>query len=125
MTGVTKVDLEHFNLEITNDWQVSTREKKPGPPERLDGLTIGYVESDRSAPHGGEVHPNGDEMLLVIPGQLEVACDSAPGDPLIVKPGEACIVPKGEWHKVNVVGQSRFIHITPGPDGDHRPLKDK
>jgi hypothetical protein len=31
-------------------------------------------------------------------------------------------VPKGEWHRVHVLEKTQLIHITPGPNGDHRPL---
>ena len=36
--------------------------------------------------------------------------------------GEACIVPRGEWHLVKVLEPTQLVHITPGPNGDHRPL---
>ncbi len=27
-----------------------------------------------------------------------------------------------EWHKVHVLEKTQLLHITPGPNGDHRPL---
>ena len=45
------------------------------------------------APHGGEVHPDGDEILLVISGKLRISCDSFPGQDTILTAGQACIVP--------------------------------
>ena len=37
-------------------------------------------------------------------------------------PGDACIIPKGEWHRFDFSEPVRMIHITPGPNGEHRPL---
>jgi quercetin dioxygenase-like cupin family protein len=96
--------------------------RKPGPPERIDGMTIGIVATAHDAPHGGEVHPDGDEILYVISGKVRVTGESEPNAPIELGPGEACIVRKGEWHRVSVLEQTQLIHITPGPNGAHRPL---
>ncbi|XOV90788.1 MAG: cupin domain-containing protein [Pseudomonadota bacterium] len=69
------------------------------------------------------MHPDGDEILHVISGKVRVSCDSSPDEDLILGPGDTCIVPKGEWHKVSLVEETKLIHITPGPNGDHRPLE--
>jgi quercetin dioxygenase-like cupin family protein len=37
-------------------------------------------------------------------------------------PGDACIVRKGEWHRVMIVEPPQLIHITLGPHGDYRSL---
>jgi mannose-6-phosphate isomerase-like protein (cupin superfamily) len=86
-------------------------------------MTIGIVTMSHDAPHGGEVHPDGDEILYVISGRLRVTGDSAPNTPIEMGPGQACIVRKGEWHRVRVLEKTQLLHITPGPNGDHRPLK--
>src|SRR3954453_18856703 len=39
---------------------------RPGPPARLDGHTIGVCAIGGPSPHGGEMHPDGDELLYVI-----------------------------------------------------------
>ena len=92
-----------------------------GPPQRIDGMTVGIVTMEHNAPHGGEVHPDGDELLYVISGRLSVVGDSSPQEPLELGPGAACIVRKGEWHRVDVLEPTQLLHITPGPNGDHRP----
>ena len=84
---------------------------------------MGIVDLMHDAPHGGEVHPDGDEILVVLSGRVRIRGDSAPEDPLELGPGEACIVTRGEWHKVEVLEPTRLIHVTPGPRGDHRPLR--
>jgi quercetin dioxygenase-like cupin family protein len=122
MSKIVPIDVSRFSIDIHRDLSVATRARKPGPPERIDGMTMGVVTMAGDAPHGGEVHPDGDEILFVISGRLRVTGDSQPGDGLELGPGDACIVRKGEWHRVSVLEPARFVHITPGPNGDHRPL---
>jgi len=89
---------------------------------RIDGMTAGIVTMEHNSPHGGEVHPDGDEILYVISGRLRVTGDSSPAEPLELGAGDSCIVKKGEWHNVDVLESTQLLHITPGPGGDHRPL---
>jgi len=84
-------------------------------------MTVGIVTMAQSAPHGGEVHPDGDELLYVISGKVLVTWDSSPDESLTLGPGEGCIVKQGEWHKVDVLEPTQLLHATPGPNGDHRP----
>jgi quercetin dioxygenase-like cupin family protein len=121
VSRIERVDPARHAFDIHRDLSVSPRARKPGPPERIDGMTLGVVSLSADAPHGGEVHPDGDEILFVISGRLRVSGDSAPDAPLELGPGEACIVPRGEWHRVHVLEPARLVHVTPGPHGDHRP----
>ena len=108
-------------LDIHRDLSVTPRKRLPGPPERIDGMTVGVVTmkaSDRS-PHNGELHPDGDEILVVTSGKIRVSYDSG-ATPLDLAAGQACIVRKREWHKIDCLEDSQFIHITPGPRGDAR-----
>ncbi len=121
MNKIKSVDVSRFSFRIDRDLSVSTAEIKPGPPERIDGMTVGIVTIEQDPPHGGEVHPDGDEILYVISGALSVVSDSNPGDSIELGSGDACIVEKGEWHKVHVLEKTQLLHITPGPNGDYRP----
>ena len=85
-------------------------------------MTVGIITITEGAPHRGEVHPDGDEILYVVSGRLQITGESEPNAPIELHPGEACIVRKVEWHRVQVLEKTQLIHITPGPNGDHRPL---
>jgi quercetin dioxygenase-like cupin family protein len=122
MNKITPVDVSRHVFDVHRDLSVSARARKPGPPERIDGMTVGIVTMAHDAPHGGEVHPDGDEILYVISGKVRVVGDSEPDAPVELGPGDACIVPRGEWHRVKIVEPTQLIHITPGPNGDHRQL---
>ncbi len=120
MKPLERVDMADLILDIHRDLSVSARERVPGPPERIDGMTLGLVTIKAGqSPHNGEMHPDGDEVLYVISGSLIVTYDSG-SEPAQVNAGEACIVSKGEWHMVDCVDEAQFLHITPGPNGDAR-----
>lgn len=121
MAKVIPVDATSCSFDIHRDLSVSVRTRRPGPPERMDGMTVGIVTMEGNAPHEGEVHPDGDEILYVISGKLRVTGDSAPDRSHELGPGDSCVVRKGEWHKVEVLEKTQLLHVTPGPNGDHRP----
>jgi len=125
MTKITPVDVSRDSILIHRDLSISTQTRKPGPPERIDGLTVGVLTLDHYVPppHGGEVHPDGDEILIVTSGALRITGESDPMTPIEVRAGQACIVRKGEWHKVTVLEfPTQLVHITPGPNANYRPL---
>lgn len=121
MEKIIAVDATKDSFLVSRDLTVTARENKPGPPERIDGMTVGIVTMEHDAPHGGEIHPDGDEIIYVISGKLRVVGDSAPTAPLFLNAGDACIVKKGEWHKVEVLEKAQLLHVTPGPNFDYRP----
>lgn len=122
MSGIIPVDVSRRMFDIHRDLSVTTREHRPGPPERIDGMTVGIVTMEEDAPHRGEVHPDGDEILYVISGSIQITWESDPKASIELHAGEACIVPKGEWHLVHLLEKTQLVHITPGPNGEHRPL---
>jgi mannose-6-phosphate isomerase-like protein (cupin superfamily) len=122
MSKIVPVDVTRFALDVHRDLSVSPRARTPGPPVRMDGMTVGFVSVTGDAPHNGEVHPDGDEILYVISGKLRVIGESDPNAAVDLGPGDACIVRKGEWHRVTMLEPSQLLHITPGPRGDFRPL---
>ena len=99
-------------------------EQKAGrPPQRIDGFSIGVAPITGHAPHDGEMHPDGDELLHVISGAVTVTLELDDGDRLIdLGAGEAVVVPKGVWHQITMREPGQLIHITPGPNGAARPL---
>jgi len=40
---------------------------------------------------------------------------------VLLRSGDAYVVPRGIWHRLESVEPSYLIHVTPGPDGGHRP----
>jgi mannose-6-phosphate isomerase-like protein (cupin superfamily) len=115
--------------QITRDGVASIVPCPPGPPQRIDGYTVGVIPNLAGpSPHRGEVHPDGDELLYLVSGAIEVIFDD--GDEhtigaettVILHAGEAIVVPRGVWHQIRVIEPAYFLHVTPGPHGGGRPL---
>jgi mannose-6-phosphate isomerase-like protein (cupin superfamily) len=131
MTPALSTTPVHFDgsvANITRDWSIAITPAPSGPPQRIDGYTIGAIPTvDGPGPHGGEVHPDGDEFLYVASGTMELILDN--GDErgvgvettILLRSGDAYVVPRGLWHRLEPVEPSYLIHVTPGPNGDHRP----
>lgn len=94
-----------------------------GPPVRLDGHTIALSMIDGPSPHDGECHPDGDEVLVMVSGRIDIHLELDTGVMTVhLGPGEALVVPKGVWHRIDLVEPGQLLNITPGPRGDYRPL---
>jgi len=118
------IDLAHEVVGIDRAGsQARIVEQPGGPPKRIDGYSIGAPELTGDAPHDGEMHPDGDELLFMVSGAVTVKLELADGDCTVeLGAGEALVVPKGVWHKVTLREPGRLVHITPGPHGESRPL---
>ena len=40
---------------------------------------------------------------------------------VLLRSGDAYVVPRGVWHRLEPVEPSYLIHVTPGPNGGYRP----
>lgn len=95
------------------------------PPPNVDGLLVGAGVMTRNAPHAGERHPDGDELLYLISGHVAVVLEEDDGDEVVeMTAGQGVVVPRGVWHRVVLQEPSHLLFITPGPGGEHRPLAD-
>ena len=93
------------------------------PPPRIDGLSIGVAVMERPAPHAGERHMDGDELLHVVAGHATLLLERPEGEERIeLAAGAACIVPRGLWHRVIPRGEVRLLYATPGPNTERRLL---
>ena len=122
MSTLECVDMSRQSIVIGRDLRMDRITNQQGPPARVDGFHVGVADMTRDPPHDGERHPDGDEFIVILSGRVTVTVESAPNDSLELGPGDACIIPKGEWHRVHLLQPTRLLHITPGPNGDHRPL---
>jgi mannose-6-phosphate isomerase-like protein (cupin superfamily) len=100
-----------------------------GPPVRVDGFSVGAAHMSENPPHRGELHPDGDELLYLVSGRVEVILEDG-GTPTTVGgervvevgAGEAFIVPQGVWHRLNILEPCHLVNVTPGPGDGHRHL---
>ena len=120
----TTIDLskQTVGLERESGRAVLMPPRRGGPPERITGYTVeaGFIEGE--PPHGGEMHPDADELLYLISGRVEVVLELDDGERRVeVDAGQAIVVPQGTWHQIYVIEPGQLLNITPGPHGDARP----
>jgi len=132
MTANFEPSVESFAgkaVQITRDRIATIVSVPPGPPKRIDGYTIGVIPNLDGPPvHRGEMHPDGDEFLYLVSGAIEVIFDDGDQETIgtaasvVLRGGDALVVPRGVWHRINVIEPAYFVHVTPGPNGGARPL---
>ena len=54
------IDLARSFIVLRANGSLEDKIQSAGRPPRLDGYSIGTWETDRPAPHNGEMHPDGD-----------------------------------------------------------------
>ena len=115
-------DLRRSVVHIFRNGSAEISEPPSGPHRRIDGYEVGAPFMTQSAPHGGEVHPDGDELLFIVSGRVTVVLeDEEPPRRVDVDCGQAFIVPQGVWHRVEIDEPTQLVYVTPGPRGAHRP----
>jgi mannose-6-phosphate isomerase-like protein (cupin superfamily) len=68
-----------------------------------------------------EMHPAGDELLVMISGQMGVVLEQSGNETVVEVPaGKACIVPRGTWHRQVVRSPGDYLGATYGKGTQHR-----
>lgn len=89
---------------------------------RLDGRLIMAAAMTEDMTHW-EIHPAGDEILLLLAGRMTVVLESDGGDEeTTLQAGEAFVVPQGRWHRIEVIEPGELVFMTPGEGTEHKPL---
>ncbi|MPY94091.1 MAG: cupin domain-containing protein [Acidimicrobiia bacterium] len=71
-----------------------------------------------------EVHPAGDELVVLLEGRIDLILERDDGDErLALEAGKAVLVPRGVWHRAEVHTPGVALHVTPGAGTQHRPLR--
>jgi mannose-6-phosphate isomerase-like protein (cupin superfamily) len=69
-----------------------------------------------------EVHPDGDEIVVLLSGAVDLVLDEPGGKRIVsLRDGAAAIVPGGVWHTADVRAPATALHITRGEGTQHRP----
>lgn len=83
----------------------------------FDTGEVGVFWSEAGGPGPWEMHPKADELLHVIDGCAEIEIlpsdvVQAP-DRIKVETGAFLVVPKGLWHRHNMLARSREMYLSP------------
>jgi quercetin dioxygenase-like cupin family protein len=124
MSEISNFDAKNQTVAINHDLLAETMPARPDPAIPVDGYTFGVATMTENSPHDGEMHPDGDEILYLIDGKVRVTLETVPVEELEMLPGDGMIVPKGVWHRVDILEPSQIVYLTPGPGGEYRPLPD-
>ncbi len=69
-----------------------------------------------------EMHPAGDEILLMLEGKATFVLELSDGmREVTLSAGRLLVIPKGVWHTAKVREPSRLLAITAGSGTRHRP----
>jgi mannose-6-phosphate isomerase-like protein (cupin superfamily) len=122
MIEPTKFNPATHTIGLSRNFVASRFPERPDPPVPVDGATIGVAEMSENSPHGGEMHPDGDEVLYLISGRANVVFLDSPQEDIEMQPGDGLVVPKGIWHRVDILEPCQIVYVTPGPNNEFRPL---
>jgi mannose-6-phosphate isomerase-like protein (cupin superfamily) len=61
-----------------------------------------------------ECHPDGDELLYILEGELEMTLlRESTSEQASLRPGSLFVVPKGVWHRPYAKTDVRLLYVTP------------
>jgi len=120
MTSAIPFDPIAYTVGIGRDFAASLVPAQPDPPIPVAGATFGVVTMTENAPHSGEMHPDGDEVLYLISGRVLVTLQTKPIQKIEILHGNGLIVPRGVWHTVDIIEPSQIVYVTPGPNNQFR-----
>lgn len=72
-----------------------------------------------------EIHPNGDEIVLLISGRAVMVLEAADGSHrqvILDSPGSFAFVPRETWHTAKIDRESVMLFITAGEGTRNRPV---
>lgn len=70
-----------------------------------------------------EMHPAGDEVLYLLAGALDVVLDEPAGESTFgLRGGQACLIPRGAWHRLILRLPSDLLFVTPARGTRHRAV---
>jgi mannose-6-phosphate isomerase-like protein (cupin superfamily) len=90
------------------------------PAARGALVTVSAAEGDWTQ---WEMHPAGDEVLVLLEGELQMVFQRAGGEESFdLAPGATLIVPKGTWHRARRQKGVRMLFMTWGAGTTHKPV---
>ncbi len=122
MAEPMRFDPASHTVGVSRELRAALVPARPDPAVPVDGLTIGVATMAVNSPHGGEMHPDGDEVLYLISGAVNVVFEDEQLADIGLQPGDGLVVPRGVWHRVDIIAPSQILYATPGPRSEYRPL---
>ena len=91
--------------------------------EPQSGVTLGIVELNVGQSNPLHVHPNSDEVIYVLSGKCEQRVGN---ETVLLKPGDALLVPAGVPHQAKVIGNEPMKAVVAYNTGERQfvPVKE-
>ena len=114
-------------VAMLRDGSSLSQPKQAGSSQRFDGFTVASYVLTETPPHDGERHADGDELLLVISGACVAVLDTEDGgnEEIRIQAGDALVVPRNTWHRLVIDDPCHIVFVTPGPQMEHRGLREQ
>ena len=92
-------------------------------PQTGDTMVI-VSDSDGNWPRW-EMHPRGDEILVILEGSPRFFLEHPDGrlETIAARPGSTVLIPSGAWHRAEGP-PAKILFITYGPGTTHKPVTD-
>lgn len=88
---------------------------------RDPGWMLASFRMEQDMPHW-ELHPEGDEILHLLSGELLLILQRGDEEQHVrLRRGETFVMPKGVWHRQEVVQPADLLAITYGRGSQHKP----
>ncbi|HXZ00873.1 MAG TPA: cupin domain-containing protein [Stellaceae bacterium] len=108
-------------VEAGNDFWV----RLSGRPELAEGRILWSAAQVRDSEQW-EMHPQGDEVIYLLSGAVDLVVLAGESERTVtLRPNNACVVPKGVWHRIIVQKPANLLSVTPTLGTQQRPVEVK
>lgn len=123
MTSPIEFDPRTHAIGLSRNLDASTLAERPDPQIPVEGVTFGIATMSENSPHGGAMHPDGDEILYLISGRANVVFLDSADEDIEMNADDGLVVPRGVWHRVDIIEPCQIVYATPGPNNEFRPIE--
>ena len=108
-----------MNLSPFNPSEVASKAKEMEFCDlgNFDNGGAGVFWSEKGGPSPWEMHPDCDELLHAIEGEIEVEVLPADGGDALkamITTGSYLVIPRGCWHRQYIKARTKEFYLTPG-----------
>ena len=121
MTRVRRIDIGSQVVGFDRDLLAAAFTNEHDVGDVVEGMTFGVAFMSENAPHGGERHLGGDEVLYLVEGRARIVFTDDPEPDVEMRPGDVVVVPKGLWHRVDILEPCHIVYLVPGHGNEVRP----
>ena len=121
-------DLETMFLGLAGDGEVTQMPVGPDFWQTMDSnlamraTMVSVSSGEGDWPHW-EMHPEGEEILVLLEGEMTLILDQAGTESRhVLAPGNTFIVPRGAWHRAIDQRAVKMLFVTYGSGTTHRPV---